>query len=184
MNAVVKKQILDFYAANKAAVDELAVYLNVPALWLVSAFYQESGLRTNIQNSIGAVGLNQMLPSTLAGLGVTVDQYKNGTVAYQLSVIKRFFAPIRGKIKRAGDLYLYNFYPAAVLNNYPMDYPIGQDGNFTKRYGTTLDTIYDHNSGLDYNHDKTITRGDVQQLFESKFDELVSGDFFFQGPAN
>lgn len=187
MNAQTKAQILNFYTANKAAVDDLAQYLSVPPLWLVSAFQLESSLNPQAINSIGAVGLNQMLPSTLAQWGITPEQYRNGGVAYQLQVMKKFFAPIKGLVKRAGDLYLFNLYPAAIIKNYAMDYPIGKDEDFNTRYGVTLNKIYDQNAGLDFNHDKVLTRQDVVDLFESRYDELVkpeSGNFFFTGLNN
>lgn len=185
MNQVTKKQIEDFYTVNKTAVDDLAKYLSVPPLWLVAAFQLESSLTPTAKNSIGAVGLNQMLPSTLAQWGITAEQYRTGTVAYQLEVMKKFFAPIRGKVKRAGDLYLFNLYPAAVTQNYPMDYAIGRDGDMTTRYGTSLNRIYDANAGLDFNKDGTLTRQDVVQLFENRYDEVIANDgsFFFRDLA-
>ena len=181
MNQVTKKQIEDFYTVNKTAVDDLAQYLSVPPLWLVAAFHLESSLYPGAKNGIGAVGLNQMLPSTLAQWGITPEQYRTGSVAYQLEVMKKFFAPIRGKVKRAGDLYLFNLYPAAVIQNYPMDYAIGRDEDFTTRNGVSLNKIYDGNAGLDFNKDHVLTRQDVVQYFETRYDEVIAqkGGFFF-----
>jgi hypothetical protein len=183
MTQVTKQQIETFYAANKAAVDGLAAYLSVPPLWLVAAFQLESSLNPTAKNSIGAVGLNQMLPSTLAPYGITPEQYRTGGVAYQLKIMERFFAPIRGKVKRAGDLYLFNLYPVAVIQNWPMDAVIGKDEDFTIRYGTSLNKIYDGNAGLDFNKDKTLTRKDVVDFFENRYDEVLkteNGSFFFR----
>lgn len=184
MKVEVKKQIDTFYAVNKAAVDKLATYLGIPSLWLVAVFHLESGLKTTATSGYsGAVGLNQMMKSTLKDYNLTPEQYKGMSAAAQMDVMAKFFKPIRNKIKRAGDLYLYNFYPAAVINNYAMDYAIGEDENFTKRYGVTLNAIYDQNAGLDYNKDKRLTRQDIVDLFESRYDEVVKlapvGGFFF-----
>ena len=54
----------DFYNAHKAALDGLASFIDVPPMWLVSVFDLESGLQPNIKNSIGAVGLNQLMPAS------------------------------------------------------------------------------------------------------------------------
>lgn len=184
MNATTKQKINDFYAAHKAGLDTLANYLGVPAIWLVCAFYNESGLNPLAKNSIGAVGLNQMMPATLAGLGVDPETFRTGGVEYQLQVMQQFFAPIKGKIKRAGDLYLFNFFPAAIINNYPMDFAIGKAGDTSKLYGLSRDLIYQQNKGLDYNGNGEITRSDFTEGFEAKYDELVKGNFFFPGPAD
>lgn len=184
MDQSIKSKILAFDAQHQAGLQELADYLGVPRLWLVCAFYNESGLNPAAKNSIGAVGLNQMLPATLNGLGYTTEQYRTGGVEYQLLVMKEFFRPIKGRIKRAGDLYLFNFFPAAVINNYAMDYPIGKLGDTTTLYGMSRDKIYQQNKGLDYNGNGVITRSDFTEGFEKKYDELVTGDFFFPGPGN
>jgi hypothetical protein len=184
MNAATKQQILSFYAANKAAIDDFAAYMGIPPLWAVAVFQLESSLNPKAKNSIGAVGLNQMMPSTLADYNLTPTQYQNFSVAQQLGVMKKFFKPIAGKVKRAGDLYLYNLYPAAVIQNWPFNYPIGKNGELAKRYGVSLDKIYDQNAGLDFNKDGELTRQDVTDLFETRYDEVVSGNFFFPGPSN
>lgn len=182
MLPAIKIAIQNFYSQHKTSVDALAMYLDVPGLWLVCLFYNESGLNPSIKNSIGAAGLNQMLPSTLAGLGITTDQYINGGVDYQLQVMKTFFTPIAGRVKRAGDLYLYNFWPDAVISNYPADFVIGKQGDYTVIKGLTKNVIYTSNRSLDFNNDGEITRQDFWDGFENKYDELVtvSGGFFFR----
>lgn len=184
MNQAIKDKILKFYSDNKEALDDAANYLGCPAIWLVCFFYNESGLNSHATNSIGAAGLNQMLPATLQQYGITSAQYAAGSVAYQLGIMKKFFSAIRGRIKRAADLYLFNFFPAAVINNYSMDYAIGEAGNFEVIYGMSKDKIYQQNKGLDYNKDGKITRKDFTDGFEAKYDELVKGNFFFKGPTH
>lgn len=184
MNALVKQKITDFYTANKTDVDGLATYLSVPPLWLVALFYNESGLNPQAQNSIGAVGLNQMLPSTLAGLNSSPTAYKNGGVSYQLHIMQDYFKPIRGKIKRAGDLYLYNFLPAAVIENAAPDYVLGAKDDYSKYHGISKNQIYLQNKSLDFNNDGKITRSDFWDGFEAKYDEVIklpdNGSFFFR----
>lgn len=165
MNAAVKNSIQNFYLGNKQAVDSLADYLGVPPLWVVSVWYNESGLNKSIINGIGAAGLNQMTPATLQQYGLTPQQYAAKSVAEQVEVMKQFYAPVKGRIKRAGDLYLYNFWPAAIINNYYSQQAIARKGQ----------AAYDSNSSLDYNNDGVITRKDVTDYFENKYDEVTQG---------
>jgi hypothetical protein len=186
MNATIKSKIENFYQANKAQVDVLAKYLSVPPLWLVALFYNESGLNPQAHNSIGAVGLNQMLPSTLAGLNSSPGAYLNGGTAYQLVLMQDYFKPIKGRIKRAGDLYLYNFLPAAVIENAGVDFVLGERGSTEKYHGISKAKIYEQNKGLDYNKDGKITRRDFWEGFEAKYDEVIKADsasFFFRDLA-
>ena len=181
MNATLKTKLTNFYTANKAAVDSLAAYLGVPPMWLVAVWDNESGLNPKAgPNSIGAVGLNQMLPSTLAGLNSSASAYHDGSVNYQIQIMKDFYKPIKGKIKRAGDLYLFNFLPAAVIENVSAGFVLGASGDTSKYHGMSKDLIYNQNKSLDYNHDGQITRQDFWDGFEGKYDELVNGSFFFR----
>jgi hypothetical protein len=172
----VKDEILSFYQTYKNGIDDLANYLQVPPIWLVCIFFQESGLNPKIVNGIGASGLNQLLASTAKGLGIDIVRYRTGDVAYQLESMKKFFKPVAGKIKSAGDLYLYNFYPAAIIKNYGNDEVIGEKGNYDKAPNSNLTKhyIYSKNVGLDYNADRKLTRGDVVSLFTDKFNELLA----------
>lgn len=175
MDSAVKNKILAFYDAHKMGIDELANYIGVPPIWLVCLFYQESGLNPKSVNKIGASGLNQLMPDTAKGLGIDLVRYRTGDVQYQLDSMRKFFKPIRNKVKTAGDLYMYNFYPASVSKNYAMDEIIGQKGNYSKAPDSTAlkHYIYSQNVGLDYNSDNKITRSDIADLFNKKYDELV-----------
>jgi hypothetical protein len=184
MNATIKQTIIDFYAANKADVDALATAIGVPAIWFCCLFYNESACQPGAKNPAGgAVGLNQMMPSTLQGLGITADDYVNGGVSYQCEVMKTYFKPVKGIIKRAGDLYLFDFWPAAIIDNYSAGYPIGQKDDTTLLYGISRGKIYDQNASLDFNKDGVINRQDFWDGFEAKYDELLDAsgtNFFFQ----
>jgi hypothetical protein len=87
--------------------------------------------------------------------------------------MKKFYASARGKIKRAGDLYMFNFLPVVITNNIGFDVPLGVKNSTDKFYGLSKGSIYSHNSGLDYNKDGIITRRDVTDYFENKFGDLV-----------
>lgn len=173
MNAQTQQAIQTFYAANQTAVDALGAAIGVPGIWFVCLFYNESGLNPAASNSIGAVGLNQMLPSTLAQYNVQPADYQNGSVAYQCSIMQQFFAPVAGLVKRAGDLYLYNFWPAAIIQNYSASTPIGiKDGTGTLD-GISQATIYTQNASLDFNNDGIIDRQDFWDGFEAKYDTIL-----------
>lgn len=97
-----------------------------PGEWLVNLINFESGKTFNpaIQNSIGATGLIQFLPSTATGLGTTTAALKAMTFQQQLSYVDRYLATtlrnhlgITGTVPgdfTQGDLFMAIFYPAAV----------------------------------------------------------------------
>jgi hypothetical protein len=168
-----KTAIDSFYAQHKRAVDDTAAYINVPPMWLLCVLYQESGLQASIVNNIGAVGLNQLTPDTAATHGIDISAFRTNGADYQLQQMKKFYASARGKIKRAGDLYMFNFLPVVITNNIGFDVPLGVKNSTDKFYGLSKGSIYSHNSGLDYNKDGIITRRDVTDYFENKFGDLV-----------
>ena len=159
----------DFYNAHKAALDGLASFIDVPPMWLVSVFDLESGLQPNIKNSIGAVGLNQLMPATADTLGIDINAFQNGGADYQIGQMKLYYKQAAGRIKRPGDLYMFNFLPAAIIENVDFDEVLGEKGSTDKIWGLSKGSIYSNNSGLDFYKNGTITRGGVTTLFESKF---------------
>lgn len=173
MNNALKNKLDSFYQENKSAIDDLASYIGVPPMWLVSVFDRESGLDYTIVNGIGATGLNQLMPSTARGLGIDLTRYKND-IDYQLQSMKLMYKPIKGKVRRAGDLYMFNFLPASVTQNVNMDLALGEEGNYDRIWGLSKDSIYTNNKGLDYYKNGTITRGGVTDMFEERYDDVVS----------
>ena len=173
MDSSLKNKLDGFYQDNKEAIDDLASYVGVPPMWLVSVFDRESGLNYSIVNSIGATGLNQLMPSSARGLGIDIDRYKND-IDYQLASMKLFYSPIKGRVRRAGDLYMFNFLPASVSQNVAFDLTLGEQGNYDKIWGLSKDTIYSNNKGLDYYQNGTITRGGVTDMFEQRYDDVVT----------
>lgn len=170
----IENAINSFYSQHKKAVDETSAYLNVPPMWLLCVLYQESGLQSDIVNGIGAVGLNQLTPDTANMHGIDIKAYQTSGADYQLQQMRKFYADARGKIKRAGDLYMYNFLPVVITKNIGFDVPLGVKGSTEKFYGLSKGSIYSHNSGLDFNKDGIITRKDVTDYFENKFGSLVT----------
>ncbi len=103
--------------------------------WIANLVNTESASTYNpsIQNSIGATGIIQFLPSTARDLGVTTDILRKMTFAQQLSYVdlylskyfngsganKGIFDKKTGKVTKnftQTDLFMIIFYPAAVGN--------------------------------------------------------------------
>ncbi|QQS59406.1 transglycosylase SLT domain-containing protein [Candidatus Peregrinibacteria bacterium] len=61
-----------------------------------------------------ATGLIQFMPSTARGLGTSVSALRNMSATEQLTYVEKYFAPYRGKLHSAHDLYLATFYPYAL----------------------------------------------------------------------
>lgn len=173
MDASLRSKLDSFYKQNKSKIDDLAGYIRVPPMWLVAVFDKESGLDYTRVNSIGATGLNQLMPSTAKGLGIDLGRYKSD-IGYQLSEMKKFFEPIRGRVRRAGDLYMFNFLPASVRQNVSFDLVLGEKNNYDRIWGLSKDSIYTQNKGLDHKGIGVITRGGVTDMFEEKYADIVS----------
>lgn len=111
----------------------LANKYGFPAFWLANlANFESAGtFNPSIQNSIGATGIIQFLPSTAKELGVTTDILRKMTFAQQLAYVdlylskyfngaganKGIFNKKTGKVTdkfTQTDLFMIIFYPVAV----------------------------------------------------------------------
>lgn len=101
-------------AGVKQKVESIAAELGVTPDDLYIIFKAESGFNHKIENSIGAVGLIQFLPSTAKGLGTTTTALKNMTALEQLDYVRKYFIGRKGQYKNAYDLYMQTFYPLAL----------------------------------------------------------------------
>ena len=109
-----------------------------------------------IQNSIGATGLIQFLPSTAIGLGTTTDTLRKMTAVNQLDYVEKYFVNViakSGKLKTLVDVYLAIFYPAAIGK--PDSYKFS-------------DVVERANPVFDSNGDKLLTKKEVADTI-SKF---------------
>lgn len=131
----------------------------IPKEYHIALALHESGINPRIENSIGAVGLFQWLPSTYMGLGYTREQMLNMSVAEQVRVQQKFIRPLVGKVRTWHDVYLYNFFPVAVLQKW--------DDSHVIEYGTlTAAKVANSNAPLDLNNDKQITVAEYKQYIE------------------
>lgn len=157
--------ILDKYKRKKTVkqhqafvnkVQEVADKLDVHFSWLVSVMWHESRLNSKALNSIKAVGLIQFLPTTAKGLGTSTNALYNMSDVKQLDYVYKFYKHAKGKFKEITDLYLYAFFPIAVLNSWP--------DNKVIAYGKlSAKTIARQNRGLDSNKDGKITVGEFRK---------------------
>lgn len=104
----------------------------------------------------GASGLIQFRPATARNLGTTVEAIRKMGDAEQLPLVERYFAPFRGKLKLAEDVYVAVFTPAHVGKG--SAHVISSAG----------EKIYESNRVLDLNKDGQITNGDLGAWVEVK----------------
>lgn len=94
--------------------DQLKIHPN----WLMQLMKAESGLsaqKKNIQHGRTiAGGLIQWTNVTASQLGTSLNALLSMNATGQLDYVYKFFKPFSGRIKSYYDLYLVNFFPAAI----------------------------------------------------------------------
>ena len=89
--------------------------LDIDPNWLMAVMNIESRLNPQaINNTSGAVGLIQWLPSTLTDYDMTPAQMRQFDNVQQLTYVQRYLEPYRNKMTKYADVYLAIFYPAAL----------------------------------------------------------------------
>jgi hypothetical protein len=119
----------------KTKLRQVATNIGVTEDVLVTTMYKESGIRTDVRNSIGCVGLIQFCPDSGGGSTKTIKgkTYSLGYIqgldgVRQLDVVEAYFKSLgfsSSKPASAGDLYIATFYPLA--KNKPQDFIIGSE---------------------------------------------------------
>jgi hypothetical protein len=160
---------------------------------ILAVMYSESGLKPEIfaAGTGGAVGLVQMVPSTLNGLGFgdssdnkkNLQDFSRLSATEQLHWVEKLINQQQSmagtKLDSAAKYRIANFLPAsfslipgvkegrrdAVLV-YGQPKPESEVG---KRYGRNEQSWYDSNKGLDKDKKGYITYGDVEDDTNSKF---------------
>ncbi|HRH76782.1 MAG TPA: transglycosylase SLT domain-containing protein, partial [Cellvibrionaceae bacterium] len=139
--------------AFKLRAVEIANDLGVTVDYLMAAMAFETGasFSPSIKNAAGsgAVGLIQFMPSTAKALGTTSDKLAKMSAVEQLEYVKKYFTPMKGKLKTLEDVYMAILYPAAVGKS--EDYALFSEGSKT----------YEQNKGFDANKDGVITVAEV-----------------------
>ncbi len=144
--------------------ENVAGYLGCNVNDLLAMMYSESGLKTTARNkSSNAVGLIQFIPSTLKSNGYTTEQVASMSAVQQLDVVADIFMKAKkmagyGANEKidGGTLYAINWLPAYAKNNV-----VAQKGG---KY---------YSSGLDMNKDGSVTKADLSQRLQSKYNEML-----------
>lgn len=97
-------------------VREVSNRLGIDPNWLMAIMYTESArtFSPSIQNSIGATGLIQFMPSTARGLGTTTTELKNMSAVEQLDYVEKYLSVYKNKLKSYVDTYFAIFFPLAI----------------------------------------------------------------------
>lgn len=139
---------------------DIAKKVNCSPNDLMGVMNAESSLNSSAENSIGAVGLIQFIPSTAKGFGVTKEQLKNMTPERQLDYVEQFLVKAKGNAGFAesdkidsGTLYSLVFLPKYARNEV---------------LTSSGEKAYDQNKGLDVDKDGKITKSDLAKWVERK----------------
>jgi hypothetical protein len=127
---------------------------------LAAVMQLESGFDPAARNdSSGATGLIQFLPSTAAGFGTSSPSLMRMSAIAQLEYVRKFYQPLAHAIRpgEVGDYYMATFMPAFV--GAPAQTVLSTQGH----------PIYDQNRGLDIDHDGTLTVSDVTRTIEQVY---------------
>ncbi|OJJ16733.1 hypothetical protein BKI52_33030 [marine bacterium AO1-C] len=144
--------------------------LKIKPSWLMEVMHSESGLKHDIQNSIGAVGFIQFLIPTAQGLGTTTQALAAMGGIPQLDYVYKYYAPYAGRMKTPDDLYVVAFYP----------YALGKSNNYivgSERGDAWARTVKAQNAPFDLNRDGYVSLGEFRQFVRKKFKNLPDSDF-------
>ena len=141
-----------------AKVKQISTALNIEPDWLQVIMYHESRFNHRVINSIGAVGLIQIMPDTARGLGTTNQALAAMSNVQQLDYVYQYFKPAKGKFKTFEDLFLYNFFPIAV----------GKPDDWVLRSShLSAEAVAKSNKPFDLNNDNQITVGEWKQYLRN-----------------
>ena len=133
-------QISNAYPAAAPIADAivaLADKLGIDPAWLANVMNFESGFNPKARNpGSDASGLIQFIPPTAARLGVTTTTIRSMSALQQMSLVERYFAPYKGRMRSQEDVYMVVFYPKAIGNpdyRFPASVTKGNPGIYTPR---------------------------------------------------
>jgi len=139
---------------------QIAGKLMINPSWLMVVFFIETAaprygkIDSKIQNSIGATGLIQFMPSTAIGLGTTTEALKAMTNVEQLDWVYKYLSCYSRRMLNLSDLYFAVFFPAAMGK--PSDWILSSKTLSPQRIACA-------NPLYDLNHDQQITVSEVQK---------------------
>ena len=128
---------------------EICTELCIDTDYLMACMAFETGEKftSSVRNKVsGATGLIQFMPSTAKSLGTSVERLSEMTEVEQLTYVRWYFLPYKGKLNTLEDVYMAILWPKAVGKS--DDYVLFRKGSIT----------YKQNQGLDLNKDGLITK--------------------------
>ncbi|MHA6160965.1 hypothetical protein ACX3X6_08685 [Pseudomonas sichuanensis] len=142
--------------AFRARVREIGQALSLDPNWLMAVMGFETGFRfsPSIRNAgSSATGLIQFIERTAIALGTTTAKLARMTAVQQLDYVESYYKAYAGRVHDLGDAYMAVLWPAAIGR--PDSYVLWQKdtGPYQLEYA--------RNSGLDSNHDGTITKAEA-----------------------
>ena len=139
------------------------------ANWLMAcmAFESAETFSPTIKNAAGsgAIGLIQFMPATARGLGTTTERLAQLSALDQLNYVRDYFRPYARYIKNLSDMYM-----AILMPKY-----VGLPDSSILFNTPTI--AYRQNSGLDWDKDGTITKGEAAALVKAKLDKGMRAEF-------
>lgn len=154
---------------NKTAflqkVVQISQNLGIDPNWLMVVMNSESGLNHRIKNKLKdpCVGLIQFCSPSRQALNVSSEQLINMSNVQQLDYVQKYYR-LNGtlRFKDATDLYLYTFYPVAVIKNW-------SDSQ------TFPSNVVAANKGFDLDKNGVLTVGEFRKYVRQK--QALSGNF-------
>lgn len=115
---------------------------------------------TTVNESYGASGLIQFVPSTATGMGTSVEAIRRMSRIEQLGLVQRYLMPYRGRIGTLSDLYMAVLRPTAI----------GKADDFAL-ITSAEGKAYFANKGLDLNKDGNITKYEATEYVRRRLEE-------------
>lgn len=165
-------------------VKRISKALGINPSWLMWVMSRESGLNPQAQNSIAPypVGLIQFVPETARNLGTSRAALLKMSAYQQLDFVYKYYLTnfkIFGQARSLAQLYLINFYPAALKHYHNDRYVFGSERglNYAK-------IVAQSNWGFDVNKDGLISMGDFKKYIKNNAGSLnLSSSSIFDLPG-
>lgn len=160
--------------AFKKKVIQISTDLKINPDFLMAAMAFETGetFSPSIKNGAGsgAVGLIQFMPSTAQSLGTSTEDLAGMTAVKQLDYVKKYFKSRTGKLHTLSDLYMAILWPGAIGEPEGWVLFDKNDAAHPKRYV--------QNSGLDFDHNGKITKGEATAKVSGKLTKGRLPEYF------
>lgn len=160
--------------------NEMCNRLKVKPEDMLAIMYLESGLDPNVANpKFTARGLTQIEPYILKNLGWkgSYNEFGKLNAIDQLPYIEKYFRNVLGKagqVRSPTQLYIANFWPAALRNPDVMK----GDPSAVIVDSAKYPKEYHDNKGLDVDKDGKITYGDLMRLVNGKKKSLNQNNVY------